>query len=358
MSTPLRIWLVLGSKPGDNAQALNVVRALGLPFERKTIVLKTRFDLAKPRVRASLHHVDSNASDPLAPPWPDLVLTIGRRMAMVALWIKSQSPNTRLALIGPPKREAERFDLIIVPMHYRVPDAPNICRIGLPLLGADPLRLKVEEERFANSLGKLPKPLTVLLAGGSIGSQSFDPATACGLIRQILDLSKQDGGSVFIATSRRTPEGSAEAMAQVLPATANIYRWKPNDPDNPYFGLLAHGDRFVVTGDSVSMLVEVARLGKPLAITQLRPANRMVATYLHRWRLPAGVVWWAARAAGETIERSPFGSASGSRDFSLLHNALYENGWAVPLGKPFIRSPAPPPNDASIAAARLHALLA
>ena len=51
----------------------------------------------------------------------------------------------------------------------------------------------------------------------------------------------------------------------------------PIGNDNPYLGLLAHGDRFVVTGDSISMLVEVARLAKPRivlsgpSITKLRP---------------------------------------------------------------------------------------
>ena len=77
-------------------------------------------------------YVDLAASDKLDPPWPDLVLTIGRRMAMAALWIKSQSPGIRLALIGPPKSEVDKFDLIVLPLHYRSEERPNICRIGLP----------------------------------------------------------------------------------------------------------------------------------------------------------------------------------------------------------------------------------
>ena len=134
--SPPRIWLLTGAKQGDNAQAELLIEAAGLPFERRRIVLKSGYDLAKPRVRASLHHVDLSRSDALTPPWPDLVLTIGRRMAMVALWIKAQSQGrTRLALIGPPKREADQFDLIVVPFHYRTAPQPNIHRIGLPLLG-------------------------------------------------------------------------------------------------------------------------------------------------------------------------------------------------------------------------------
>jgi hypothetical protein len=48
-----------------------------------------------------------------------------------------------------------------------------------------------------------------------------------------------------------------------------VFDWARPEGENPYTGLLALGDRFVVTGDSISMQVEVARLGKPLEILPL-----------------------------------------------------------------------------------------
>ncbi len=353
-----RFWVLQGSKPGDNAQALRLAEATGIPFSTRKIVLKPGFEQSKPRVTASLHHVDLAASDPIASPWPEVVLSIGRRMAMAALWIKAQSPATRLVQIGPPKRQSEVFDLIIVPLHYRVADAPNICRIGLPLLGVEPERVIREGRKFAPLLANLPKPLTVFLAGGSTGSHSLDPATASDLLQSILALQRRDGGSVYITTSRRTPKDSAEALAKDLPKDAFLHRWAPDDSDNPYLGLLAHGDRFVVTGDSISMLIEVARLGKPLAIASLRPANRTVANTLAKLKLPRGIVWRVARIAGELIERTPLGSGAGTRDFNLLHKLMYEKCWAVPFGEPFVTPLHPPPDDAAIAANRLRALFA
>ena len=83
--SPHRIWLLTGAKQGDNAQAERLAETADLAFERRRLVLKPGYDLAKPRIEASLHHVDLARSDALKPPWPDLVLTIGRRMAMVAL---------------------------------------------------------------------------------------------------------------------------------------------------------------------------------------------------------------------------------------------------------------------------------
>lgn len=353
MSHP-RIWLLTGAKHGDNAQGLRLIEATGLSFERRRIVLKPGFDLAKPRVTASLHHVDLDKSDPLAPPWPDLVLTIGRRMAMVALWIKQRSQGrTRLALIGTPKGDSGTIDLFIVPFQYRAAEAPNIFRIGLPLLGIDPGRVAADGERWRDTFAPLPRPLTVLLCGGSIGSHGFDPATARNVLAT-LDRMKE-GGSLLITTSRRTPPETVAAMESALPAGARLYRWDKAGGDNPYVGLLAHGDRFVVTGDSISMLVEVARLGKPLAIAPLRLANRTVSQALRRLNLPDDLAYWfAAKAQG--LANRLVGDAT-SRDFALLHEFMFEKGWAVPLGRPFVTPKDTPADDTPLAAARLRALL-
>lgn len=357
MSSP-RIWLLTGAKQGDNAQALRLADAAGLPYERRRIVLKPGFDLAKPRVEASLHHVDLEASDKLEPPWPDLVLTIGRRMAMVALWIKAQSQGrTRLALIGPPKREADKFDLIVVPFHYRTEEQPNICRIGLPLLGIDPKRVVTESERWRETFASLPRPLTVLLCGGNIGTHSLDPKTARHILTTIEGM--MAGGSLHVVTSRRTPPETADAIAASLPEGAVLHRWDRPGGDNPYVGLLGFGDRFVVTGDSVSMLVEVARLGKPLAIASLRQANRTVAQGLRRLHLPDETAYGAAALAQRAMDRflPLIGLEASTRDFALLHDFLYAKGWAVPLGAPFVTPSDPPPDDTAIAAQRLKELL-
>jgi len=354
MSSP-RIWLLTGAKQGDNAQAERLIAASGLPFERRRIVLKPGYDLAKPRIEASLHHVDLEKSDPLAPPWPDLVLTIGRRMAMVALWIKAQSQDrARLALIGTPKGDSGKIDLFIVPFQYRAGEAPNIFRIGLPLLGIDPARIATEGERWREVFAPLPRPLTVLLCGGSIGSHSFDPETARSVLATIDRM--MDGGSLQVTTSRRTPPETVAAMERALPAGAQLYRWDKAGGDNPYVGLLAHGDRFVVTGDSISMLVEVARLGKPLAIAPLRLANRTVSQTLRRLHLPDELAYWTA-AKAQAIHNRLLGDHT-SRDFALLHDLMIEKGWAVPLGRPFSSPKEPPADDTALAAAKLRALVA
>src|SRR5262245_42622192 len=57
-SEPPRVWLVLGEKAGDNAQLRVVCDALGWPVEERRIAMRERWVRGKPRMRASLHHVD------------------------------------------------------------------------------------------------------------------------------------------------------------------------------------------------------------------------------------------------------------------------------------------------------------
>jgi mitochondrial fission protein ELM1 len=320
------IWALIGSKAGDNAQILRLADALDIPYETRRLEVEAAFETRKPRVTASLHHLDLERSDRLSPPWPDLVITTGRRLSMAALWIKKQSGGTsKLALIGCPKAEISAFDLIVAPLHYRLPPAANILRIGLPLTAIDRAKLAAAAREWAPRFADLPRPLTVLLVGGTTGRRRFTPQMA----REILSRIPGDRGTLYIATSRRTPAAAIEAIEEAMPAGAVLYRWRAEDRDNPYLGLLALGDRFIVTGDSISMLVEVARLGRPLAIASL---------------------------GGQGLLEKLF-PANRIRDIAALHEYLYEGGWAVPLGKPFSAPRSPPPDDTPIAAARLQVLL-
>src|SRR5918993_6028288 len=133
-----RIWFLQGEKLGDNAQVFAILEALGHPWETKRLFVQPQWRLGKPPFEVSLDHLDLSRSDPLAPPWPDLVITSGRRMAMAALWVKEQSRGrTKMAYVGRPRRWIERFDLVIGTAQYRLPDAPNVLRLDLPLMRAD-----------------------------------------------------------------------------------------------------------------------------------------------------------------------------------------------------------------------------
>lgn len=48
-----------------------------------------------------------------------------------------------------------------------------------------------------------------------------------------------------------------------------MYPWQPHRRDNPYLGYLTTADILIVTGESESMLAEVAASGKPVYIYAL-----------------------------------------------------------------------------------------
>jgi mitochondrial fission protein ELM1 len=339
---PPRVWLLVGDKLGDNAQVQALADALGWPYETRQVFPKPEWALGKPRFEPGLEHLDPDRSAKLEPPWPDLILTVGRRPSMAALWVQDRSGGrARIVLVGRPKRWADRFALIVAPSQFRIPPRGNLVQLALPLMRADAARVAAAGEAWRDRLAGLPRPLTAVLVGGETKPFRFDAAVAHGLLDELVRLRARDGGTLYLTTSRRTRPEVAVALQPGLPPGAKLYRWTPDTgADNPYLGLLAHADRFVVTGDSVSMMVEVASLGRPLAIFPL-PVGRDLAD---RARAALARLAGSGRfgTAAHLLHR--LGLAGYARDLTEIHRLLFERGLAVPLGEPF-RPPTGPLTD-------------
>jgi mitochondrial fission protein ELM1 len=338
MPAPPRIWLLQAEKSGDNAQMQALVEAVGLPVTVKRLRMRRRWQLGKPHIRASLRHLDPGASDPLLPPWPDLVVASGRRLMNVALWLREQSAGqTRLVLVGRPHGHDRAFDLIVAAPQFRLPSRPNVLNLSLPLIIPPQAAIEQAVAAWRPVLGALPRPLTAVLVGGPTRPFRFGPAQARALIADTL-AATGGAGTLYLSTSRRTPPVVVDALAAALPPGGRLFRWTPQASDNPHLALLGAADRFVVTGDSASMLVEVARLGRPLSIFELPVAQ--------------GPRQLLARAQA-LVRRRP------RRDLTALHRVLYRLGLARPLGQGF--SPATngagPSSELAEIRSRVRALL-
>jgi mitochondrial fission protein ELM1 len=206
-----RTWLVLGDKRGDNGQVEAV--AAGLPWrcERRQVQMQPQWVYGKPRVRPSLDHIDRERSDPLEPPWPDLILTIGRRPSSVALWIQEQSGgHTRIVYLGKPSTRAERFDLVVVSGEILMPPLENILRTELPLMRVE--HEDAELDGWRAKVAGLPRPLVGFLLGGPTKPFVYDR----GVLNRVLTLAREvvdgQGGTPYLTTSRRTPPWFADAL--------------------------------------------------------------------------------------------------------------------------------------------------
>jgi len=289
-----RIWLLLGNKKGDNGQVETIAEALqsqlGWSCERKNIQVREPFLFGKPKVGPTLYHIERDRSDALQAPWPDLIITVGRSPANVALWVKEQSAgHSKLVLVGKPSGYMERFDLIITSAETLPTPYPNVLRINMPLMRINQSAIDQGRRDWLERFAALPRPLVGIMVGGPTNPFIYNQSVTRQLVdeaRRVID----GGGTPYFTTSRRTPPKITAQLKQRLPPQAQVYDWNDSTADNPYMGLLGLADRFVVTGDSISMMVEVIHLRKPLQILplptgvigSLDQARRSLARWLYR----------------------------------------------------------------------------
>ena len=139
----------------------------------------------------------------------------------------------------------------------------------------------------------------------------------------------------------------------------------PSAVDNPYRALLGTADGFVVTGDSISMLVEVAALGKPLAIFPLPTGLFGSLDQLRRkWQRklfsPSGDTRGdrLRQALARAIYRCDrLGLLQGTRDFRYFHELLVERHLAVWAGEPLRIGGTVPPDDLRVVVERIRGLV-
>jgi mitochondrial fission protein ELM1 len=362
--TPPRVWVLRDDRPGNATQALGLAEALGWPYEVKHLRCRAVAALHNRWLGASLAGIDRDASTPLEPPWPDLVIAAGRRTAPVAQWIRAQSDGrARIVALGRKAGDdADCFDLAVTPGYARLFPHPRRIETCGPLHRVTRDALGKAAEEWADRLGDAPAPRIAVLVGGTSGQYRLGPTEAARLGRACAELARACGGSLFATTSRRLGAAAADAFCAAIGPIHFLHRWTPDDPSNPYLGLLAHADAFVITGDSESMLAEATSLGRPVAIHALpvRASFRALSAF-REWvwrratakplgprgtpRPQRGIERWC----GKAIER---GYVRPTRDLDRLHAALFERGVARPFnGSLPVAGGAPWDDRAAVAAA-------
>jgi mitochondrial fission protein ELM1 len=357
-----RVWLVLGDKKGDNGQVYTIEDALGWRCELRHVQMLDEFVFGKPKVGPTLYHIDRDRSDALQPPWPDLIITVGRRPANVALWIRERSGGrTRIVLVGKPSGMMEQFDLIVASSENRFPPMPNVLPVTLPLMRVDEAAVARESQKWQSRLDTLPRPLIGVMVGGPTGPYVFNES----VVRKLLEVAaaiRSQGGTPYFTTSRRTPADVVQQLRKRLPEGCEFYQWSAEASDNPYKGLLGLADGFMVTGDSISMMVEVVRLRKPLAILSLPTSligsidqsRRSLARWLFKpvsGSIAGRLRGWLASLAYHS------GFITHTRDFRAFHQMLIDRGLAVAAGKPFAPPSGAIPDDVALVVERIKQLV-
>ena len=261
-----KTWIVTDGSVGMEAQGIAVAEAVGLPYTLKRVrpkglmrLLPAPGQLLLPP-QALLNR--TNCNEALEPPWPRLVISIGRRSVPMALAIKRLSAAYALHIQNP-KVPAGLFDLVAAPAHDNL-EGPNVITTFGAVHSVTAERLAEEGERFAPRIADLPHPRVAVVLGGESQAFSFPPESAADLGVKLANLARETGGSLLVTPSRRTRADSLNALSKTI-AQAPHFIWD-DAGYNPYFAFLSLAEAIVVTEDSVNMVTEAAGTGKPVYV--------------------------------------------------------------------------------------------
>ncbi len=314
------VWAVTTGEAGMRSQALGLAEALGLPFEERIIGLRRPWRwLPGHLCPAPLRGLDPGKA-PLAPPWPDILITCGRRSTAVSIAIREASKGRTLTVhLQNPQTPLDAFDLIVAHPHDGI-SGDNVLLVETTIHRVTKEKLAAARAQFAPAFLALPHPRLGILLGGRTKKGGFEGADVASLLSGAHAFLAQGGGSLMVTPSRRTEPHVVEALKAAFGNDPRVFLWDGGG-DNPYFGILACSDRLLVTADSVSMVSEALGTGLPVDLLPLAGLGRRHRLFLERLEAVGHVRRFGS--GGEDGDRAP-----------------------------------PPPDAGALAAARIRAILA
>jgi mitochondrial fission protein ELM1 len=267
---PLVIWAVSDGRSGIENQVLGLAEAVARQHPATIVAKRVRWKgragslpwWANPWPRCLL-----DPDSAIEGPWPDIWIAAGRATLPLSIRLRHWSKGkTFVVQLQDPRVPPQMFDLVAPPRHDRL-HGDNIVSITGSPHRVTPARLKAEYSRFAAQLDDLPHPRVAVLIGGRSKAFDISPERAAALAHEIQLPLQQDGGSLMMTFSRRTPDQARALMtARMRPLPGMIW---DGEGENPYFAFLAAADYVLVTEDSINMATEASATGKPVFILKM-----------------------------------------------------------------------------------------
>lgn len=276
---PGTAWVITDGKAGMVNQALGLAEAVGLRIVEKTMRPGVPWRWLPPAFWPPGVSGTGLAGDPLAPPFPALVISCGRQAIGPALWVKKQSAGATFAVhVQHPRVNPNRFDLVVVPRHDRL-SGPNVIAIRGSLHRVTRAKLDAAAARLAPGVAHLPRPFVAVLIGGSNSVYRLTDRVVARLADDLSALCGAHGAGLLVTPSRRTGDRAERLLRDRLEERPAVI-WDGRG-ENPYLGYLGLADAIVVTCDSVNMVSEACSTGKPVYVVDLEGKARSKFSDFH-----------------------------------------------------------------------------
>ena len=236
---PITAWALTTGEAGMKSQARGLALAVAGSVVEKTVGLAApwRWLLAS-LIGDPLRRLD-RARDLLAPPWPDVLVSCGRRSAVLAAAVRRASGGRTLAVhIQDPRMATDAFDLIVALGHDDIAAGGNVIKTLTALHDVTPEKLAEAADAWRARLAPLGRPLAGLALGGSMRRRPFRRDDARRLVAGLARL-RAAGYGLAITPSRRTPTRSRRSwrgpsptivasLSGTSPATIRIWPSSPS----------------------------------------------------------------------------------------------------------------------------------
>lgn len=265
---PIHIWTVTDGRAGIENQALGLAEAIGrrvpVRLVTKRVEMRTPWSWMPPEYIPVPRQALTIASDPIEPPWPDILIGCGRASIPFALGTKHWSAGrTFVVQLQDPRVNPREFDVVAPPIHDGLEGA-NVLSIVGACHRVTPERLDQALMEFVPPLDDLPSPRFAVLIGGKSKRQDISPQRARDIADSLVAVQRHTGGTLLVTLSRRTGEAARlQLRTWLAPHCAVFYE---GEGPNPYFAMLGAADHIFVTADSVNMATEAAATAKPIHV--------------------------------------------------------------------------------------------
>jgi mitochondrial fission protein ELM1 len=251
-------WALTTGETGMRTQARGLAQAVADVVVEKTVPSRWRQILG-----------GIAPGDRLSPPWPDLLITCGRRSVARSIALRRASGGRTVTVhVQDPRDRREGFDLVVAMDHDKVPAGGNVMKIATALHDLTPENLAAAGRLWAARLRPLGRPLVGVVVGGDLRGRAFTPGDGARLLAGLKRLRREGDASLAITPSRRTPAALRALFSEAFAGDPRVFLGDL-EGDNPYRGILALADRLVVTSDSVSMVSEALSTPHPVEVFDL-----------------------------------------------------------------------------------------